>query len=99
MGSPFGQCMTLRDKIEQGRLDFIRTDLGVCLTFATVVETEYALGNREHATRTLAEAEKGYSDLFRFFSQARGLTPEVEKELQSKFKHLRERLDGLQRLS
>ena len=56
------------------------------------------MGNREHAERTLAAAEKGYSDMLRFFSQAKGLTAEVAEELQSKFRHLRERLDGLQRL-
>jgi hypothetical protein len=33
--------------------------------------------------------------MLRFFSQAREVTPEAEKELQSKFRHLRERLDGL----
>jgi hypothetical protein len=48
--------------------------------------------------RTLASAEKGYSDMLRYFSQAKNLTAEVEKELQSMFKQLRERLDGLQRL-
>jgi len=90
--------MRLRDEIEQARLDFIRTDLGVCLTLATVAETAYSMGHREHAERTLASAEKGYSDMLRFFSQARGMTAEVEKELQSTFKQVRERLDGLHRL-
>jgi hypothetical protein len=56
------------------------------------------MGHREHAKRTIASAEKGYSDMLRYFSQATGMTVEVEKELQSKFKQLRERLDGLQRL-
>jgi hypothetical protein len=88
--------LQLRDGNEQARLDFIRTDLGVCLTFAAIVEEEFNLGNRKHAERTLAEAEKGYSDMLRYFLQARGMTPEVEKELQSKFRHPRERLDGLQ---
>ena len=95
MGSPFGQWMTLRDKIEQGRLEFIRTDLGVCLTLATVAETAYNMGHREHAERTIASAEKGYSDMLRYFSQARGMTAEVESELWAKFTQLRERLDGL----
>jgi hypothetical protein len=71
--------------------------LGVCLTFATVAETAYSMGHRERAERTLASAEKGYSDMLRFFSQARGMTAEVEKELQSKFKQVRERLDELPR--
>jgi hypothetical protein len=86
-----------QDDVEQNRLDLIRTDLDVCLTFAAVAEAAYSMGHREHAARTVASAEKGYCDMLRYFSQAKGLTPEVEKELQSKFQHLRERLDGLQR--
>jgi hypothetical protein len=98
VGDLFHENLRLRDEIEQARVDFIRTDLGVCMTFATVAETAYSMGHREHAERTLASAEKGYSDMLRYFSQATGMTVEVEKELQSKFKQLRERLDGLQRL-
>jgi hypothetical protein len=64
-------------------------------TLATVAETAYSMGHREHAERTLAEAEKGYADMFRYFSQAKQMTPEVEKELKALFKQLRERLDGL----
>ena len=87
----------LRAEAEQALLDFIRTDLDVCLTLAGLAETKYRLGNREHADETLTRAEKGYSDMLRFFSRARGVTAEVEKELQSKFKQLRARLDGLKR--
>ena len=87
---------TIRDDIERSRLDFIRTDLGVCLTLATVAETAYSMGHREHANRSLASAEKGYSDMRRYFSQAKGMTAAVESELWSKFQQLRDRLDGLQ---
>ena len=99
MGDLFHDNLRLRAEIEQARLDFISTDLGVCMTFATVAETAIRMGHREHAERTIAHAEKGYSDLLRYFSQAKRMTPEVEKELQSKFKQLRERLDALQRLT
>ena len=68
------------------------------MTFATVAETAYSMGHREHAEQTLASAEKGYSDMLRYFFQAKRMTAEVEIELRSKFKQLRERLDGLQRL-
>ena len=93
--SPFDRWTTLRDDIEQLRLDFIRTDLGVCLTFATVAETSYGMGHGEHSELTLAEAEKGYADMLRYFSQATQITPEAKKELQLTFTPLRERLDGL----
>ena len=83
------------DEIEHARLDFIRTGLGVCMTFAAVAETAISMGHREHAERTIARAEKGYSDTLRYFSQAKGMTAEVDKELQAKFKQVRERLDGI----
>jgi CheY-like chemotaxis protein len=51
-------------------------------------------GNREHVARTLAKLEKGHDTLLRVLSQAKGRTPEVEKEFQSKFQNLRRRLDG-----
>ena len=98
MDDLFHENLRLRTLTEQARLDLIRTDLGVCLTFAAVAETAYSMGHREHAKRTIASAEKGYSDMQRYFSQAKRMTPEVEKELQSKFKQLRQRLDGLRRL-
>ena len=98
MGHPSHEWSKLRDETEQVRLDFIRTDLEVCLTLADLAETRYSLGNREHAEQTLASAEKGYSDLLRLFSQANNLTPESAKELWLKFKRLREPLDGLKRL-
>lgn len=97
MGDLFQETLRLRSETDHALLDFIRTDLGVCLTFANVVETANSMGHRDHAERTLAAAEKGYSDMLRYFLRARGMTPEVEMELRSKFKQLRERLDGLQR--
>ena len=69
----------LRDETEQARLDFIWTDLDVVLTLAAIVETKYSMGRWEQAERTLASAEKGYSDMLRFFSQAKGVgTPQAD---------------------
>jgi hypothetical protein len=81
----------------QTQLDFIRTDLDVCFTFATVAETAYRIGNPENAKRPLAEAEKGYSTLLRFVAQMTGLAPQDQSDLESKLKRLRERLDELRR--
>jgi hypothetical protein len=97
MGSAFDRWVTLRDDIERSRLDFIRIDLEVCLTLASVAETKYDMGNREHAARTIASAEKGYSTLLRFFSQAKRITSKERMELQLTFARLRDRLDLLQR--
>jgi hypothetical protein len=89
--------LKLRAENEQICFDLIRTDLQLCLTFAAVAETAHSMGQREYAERSLAKAKKGYSDM-RLFSQATRMTAEGEKELQSKFRQVRERLDGLQRL-
>jgi hypothetical protein len=92
------ESLRIRDEADQALLDYIRTDLDLCLVFATVAETAYSMGHRAHAEQNIANAEKGYSDMLRYFLRARGTTPEVEMELRLKFKRLRERLDGLQRL-
>jgi hypothetical protein len=97
MGSPIDRWVTLRNDVDRVRLDFIRADLQVCVTLASIADTEYDLGNREHAARTIASAEKGYSDMLRYFSQAKNLAPGAKIELQSTFQRLRERLDRLQR--
>ena len=90
--------LRLRAETEKARIALIRTDLDLCLTFARVAETAISMGHREHAERTIATAEKGYSDMIQYFHKATGMTAEVESEFQSKFRRLRERLDGLQRL-
>ena len=98
MADPLNESMRLRAEFEQTRIDLITTDLGVCLTLADIAATEYGLGNREHAEQAVAEAEKGYSDMLRFFSEATGMTAEVETGLQSKFQAVRQRLDELKPL-
>jgi hypothetical protein len=77
---------------------FYKSRLGRVPHILDVAETDHNMGNREHVERTCSNAEKGYSDMIRFYSQATGITAQVAEELQSKFKQPRERLDGLQRL-
>ena len=92
---PLEESQRLKAESDQARLDFIKTDLATCLTLADLAETEFGLGNTEHAERTVAKAEKGYSNMLRFFSEATGMTAEVARELQSQFRDVRERLDAL----
>ena len=98
MPDPYHEYLRLQSEREQTRLDLIKTNLKLYLTFATAAETAYSVGNRHHAERTLATVEKGYSDTFQFFSQATEINSEMERELWSRFRQLRERLDGLKRL-
>jgi hypothetical protein len=48
--------------------------------------------------KNAAKAEaKGYSDPLRFFAEATGMAATAEVEIQSRFRVLRDRLDGLHR--
>lgn len=97
MTDPFEESLRIQNKAEQTRLDLSWRDLDVILKLASVAETEYKMGNQEHAAQTRASAEKGYSEMLRYFPLAKGLTPESAEETESKFKDVRERLDGLRR--
>ena len=97
MTDQFEESLRIQNEAEQARLDLIWTDLDVILTLASVAETEYQMGNQAHAEQTLASAEKGYSEMLRYFSLAKGVTPEIAGKTESKFKDVRERLDRLRR--
>jgi hypothetical protein len=94
---PFDDSLRIRHESEQTRLEFIKTDLEICLTLADLVATKHRLGDSEHARQTLAKAEKGYSDVARLFAATKDLSPDIHQEIESGLKRLRERLDGLQR--
>ena len=67
-------------------------------TYAAVAETYRSCGNRKHAARLLAEAERRYSMLLQFHFKVNGMAAELDEQFQSKLKQVRERLNGLRRL-
>jgi ATP-dependent Clp protease ATP-binding subunit ClpA len=86
VANPFQNSLAIKAEMEQLRIAFIDADLDLCLTFVDVAETEYNMGHREHAERSRTNAEKGYYDMKRFFSQAteaarRKFTPEFINRL------------------
>ena len=98
MADLFRERLRLRAEREQLLLNFIRTDLELCLTLAGIAERKFLKGNLNDAERILVRVEKRRSDMVRSFSQAKGMTAAVQSELKSKFKQVRERLDGLRRI-
>ena len=98
MADLFQARLRFRAERDLLRLNFIRTDLKLCLTLAGIAETKFQMGNLKHAERILVRVEKSHSDMLRSFSQAKGMTAEVQSELKSKFKQVRERLDELRRI-
>jgi hypothetical protein len=86
----------LRRPVEIGyaALDFIKADVQMCFTLASVAETAYSMGHLERGKRVLAMAEKGYSDILRMASRAR-MAADASNNLQTELKQLRARLDDL----
>jgi hypothetical protein len=85
----------LHAKSEQNRLDFLRTDLALCFTFADVVRTELGWGDRKAAERALTKAEEGYATIARFLPDVENA--EHRKEMEGKLNDLRTKLDSVQR--
>ena len=48
----------LQAESNQNRINFLRNELSLCFTLASVAETERNSGNNEHAKASLADAEK-----------------------------------------
>ena len=84
----------------RNRIDFLRTELELCFTFASIAETEHKTGSPEHAKRSVADAEKGYTTLQHFLSDpkhARHIRDDERRELTAGLERLRKILDGLAR--
>ena len=88
----------LRAKLDQGRANFITTDLSLCFTFVDLAATRLKMGNRKIAEQAITSAEKGYTTMSRLLSDpkhASHLTADQVQEFTEKLKRLRERLDRL----
>jgi hypothetical protein len=84
----------IRIKTDQGRLDFLKTDLALCSTFADLVTTELELGDLEAARSVWMKADSGYYAMERFVSQVPDLAQRAA--IKSKLDRLRIRLDDLE---
>jgi len=85
----------LHTKDEQKRVDFLRTDLALCFTFADLAQTELRLGDREAAQQVLAKAEHGYATVARFLPEVENV--ERRNEIERKWNDLRTALDSVHR--
>jgi len=98
-GKPTVPTEKIREQVDRSRSNFIRTDLALCSTLASLAVTIFQLGKRESAEQAIASAEKGYETLSRFLSDpkhARHLTADEIKTFRAEVKELREQLDRLQ---
>ena len=80
-------------------IEFIRSELGLCLTFGFLAAIKFQAGNRYSAERSLDHAEETYTTLLLFLSnpaRCEHLSAEQIQEFTGEAKWLRERLDRLQ---
>ena len=85
----------LRIKTEENRIDFLRTDLALCITFTDLAKTEITIGDRDAALMVCAKAEAGYVTISHFLPDVNN--PEHRKEITQTLKELRAVLDLLQK--
>lgn len=76
------------------RVDFLRTDLGVCFTFVDLAKTEREIGDLAAAHRALQNAERGYTVVLRISADVKNI--EQKYEIEQKLTELRARLDSEQ---
>jgi hypothetical protein len=82
----------LQAATDLNRVDFLRTDLDLCFTFADLAKTEREIGDRAAATRILEKAETGYATILRISADVK--KADQKHEIAQKLAELRARLDG-----
>jgi hypothetical protein len=90
---------TRADSVHQW-IEFIKGELGLCLTFCVLAAIKYRAGNRNSAERSIDHAEKAYAAVLLFLSHRslfKGLRAGEIQELTADANRLREKLDALQR--
>jgi len=81
----------LQAESDRAQMEFLRTDLQTCFTFAEVAEAEHGRGNLDHALRSLEHAETGYATIVRLMSD-----PKHQKHItEQEWSDLKEGLEGL----
>jgi len=90
----------LQAESDRQRVNFLESELALCLTFSIRAATNYETGNRTSAERSISRAERAYATLARFLSDpkhSKRLTREQTRRMTAELERLRDRLDGLQR--
>src|SRR6266478_5498862 len=88
---------TRADSVHQW-IEFIKGELGLCLTFCVLAAIKYNAGNRNSAERSIDHAEKAYAAVALFLSHRsrfKGLSAGEIQELTADAKRVREKLDAL----
>jgi hypothetical protein len=100
MSVPPDPSAELKAEFDSNRVNFLKTEVALGFTFATVAARNYETGSQKAAERSMANSEKAYETASRFLSDpkhSKHLTEEEVRELTAELERLREKLDGLGR--
>jgi hypothetical protein len=92
-GGVFKSLADLQAEAQQLCLDFIRTEVDTCRTFATLAATEFQIGDREAAEHCTRESKKAYDTAIRFLSRV--TRAEERRRIEETLRVLRETLDDV----
>jgi hypothetical protein len=72
MGNLYYESLRIQNETEQARLNFIRIDLDVCLTFATIVGKEYDRATINTLNGPLPQRRRAIPTCFGSFLRRKG---------------------------
>ena len=100
MSAPSDPYESLQAASNRHRVQFLKNELALCLSFSLIAARKYETGNQESAEKSMANAERAYETVVQLLSDpkhSKHLTKETIRECTAKLERLRDRLDGLQR--
>ena len=98
MTTPSDPSANLQANLDRHRVEFMKSELALCVTFSTIAARKYETGNQESADRSMAIAEKAYETVLKILTDTKHsthLTKETIQESRLELKRLRDTLDGI----
>ena len=84
------------------RIEILKSEFTLCLTFVFIAAVKYEAGNRKSAERSLANAEKVYATVLPLvldLKHSKNLTEEAAEKFTAELQQLREALNALKRVT
>jgi len=98
MSAPSDPYESLQAASNRHRVQFLKNELALCLSFSLIAARKYETGNQESAEKSMANAEKAYETVRKILSDRKHSTHLTEETIQEstwKLERLRDKLDGL----
>ena len=87
--------LELQAESERRRIEFIKTEAEMGITFADLGQTELAMGNIPHARRARVHAQSAVDVIVRELPRTQSITAEERQWVEQKLKELSSKIEGL----